>query len=565
MFCGTTKTRRRDVIITGTDSGTALRELLESRPKWLAAEIDPPGRQGEASILALAAPGRAPLAFDLQGLPETTKRALGDLSMPVAAFDAKPVARALLRRGFHLPPRFACLRVSELLIQGGRARPTELAELAATYDAGPIPDPSTGIEALLRVTDLVSSVLERQIAALRRDELVWVSRIESQALPAIAEMEHVGVPLDAAAWRALLEDGRRERESLREELAGLLGREGDLFGDHGALDSEPGLREALRRAGHVVPNMKRETLSALPPPLGPKLGRFRELGKLVQAYGVTFLEHVDAEGRIHATFEQIGASTGRMACHSPNLQSVVKDSPYRACFRATEGRALITADYSGCELRILAELSGDPVFRETFARGGDLHSSVASTVFEVPVSKTENPELRQRAKAINFGLAYGMGPNGLARATGLSLSDSQSFLERYFRAFPRIREFLEHTARRAIDRGFAQTMTGRRMYLEHDGTRESRGRAERVAKNMPIQGTNADVVKIALARLRATLADTGAFVVNTVHDEIVVETDEESAEDVARVVRYEMEAAGAEVLKEVPLEVDTAIGPAWAK
>ncbi len=553
------------MIITGKDSGNALNALLAKEPRWIALEIDPPGRGGEASILALSVAGHEPVALDLVGLPDEVQRAFGALPVPVAAYDAKAIARALLRRGFVLPPRFACLRLTEQLIQGGRSRPRDFQELVAAHDAGLVPDPSTGIDALLQSAEVVSKVLERQIEALRRDELVWVSRIESQALPAIAEMEHIGLPLDAAAWRALLEEGRREREQLREELAGLLGGEADLFGDHGTLDSESGLRAALLRAGHTVPNMKRDTLAALPPPLGPTLGRFRELGKLVQAYGATFLQHVDADGRIHASFEQIGASTGRMACHSPNLQSVVKDSPYRSCFHAPEGRRLITADYSGCELRILAELSGDPVFRRTFAEGGDLHASVASTVFEVPVSKTERPELRQRAKAINFGLAYGMGPGGLARATGLSLRESRAFLDRYFRAFPRIREFLEYTAADAIERGFARTMTGRRMYLSHDGSQDARSRAERVAKNMPIQGTNADVVKIALARLRSALAGTGSHVVNTVHDEIVVEAPMEHAETTAATVRREMERAGAEVLKEVPLEVDTAIGPAWAK
>ncbi|MEO0815138.1 MAG: DNA polymerase, partial [Myxococcota bacterium] len=349
------------LIVTGKACRPTLERLLSGNPRWLAAEVDPEGRNGaRPSILALHAPGGESAAFDLGQVDPEMGAAFGSLPCPLAAFDAKPLVRGLLNHGFSLPPRIACVKIIEILIQGSvGGGSSELGPLAQRYGMGPIPDAREGIDALLRVPELVSSVLERQISALRDKQLVWVSRIESAVLPAIAEMEHVGVPLDAPRWRALLEDGRLEREALREELAGLLGGAKDLFGEHSALDSEPGLREALRRAGHAVPNMRRDTLSALPAPLGPKLGRFRELAKLVQAYGATFLDKVDSAGRIHATFEQIGASTGRMACHSPNLQSVVKDSPYRECFRATEGRALVTADYAGCELRIIAELSGD--------------------------------------------------------------------------------------------------------------------------------------------------------------------------------------------------------------
>ncbi|MEM6731527.1 MAG: DNA polymerase, partial [Myxococcota bacterium] len=534
------------MLVTGKDTETVLRRWIDAPPKWLSAEIDPDGRGGTPAVLVLAAAGGQAQVFDLASLAPGFFNLFSQLACPVAAFEAKEVARGLLRRGVSLPNRFACLRIIQQLLDGGRrsGEARSLDGLANRHLGRSSPDPRSGLDELAAVPGTVSEILERQIGAIRADALVWVSRIESSALPAIAEMEHHGVPIDAPRWRALLEEGREERAGLGQELVRLLGSGGDLFGAAKSLESDPGLRSALQAAGIQVPNLKRDTLAALPAPLGPKLGRFRELAKLTQAYGTTFLENIDSDGRIHATFEQIGASTGRMACHSPNLQSVVKDSPYRGCFRATDRRALITADYAGCELRIIAELSADPVFRRTFAEGGDLHSSVASTVFGRPVSKTENPELRHRAKAINFGLAYGMGAGGLARATGMSLEESRGFLERYFKAFPRIREFLEYTAAEAIERGYAQTMTGRRMYVEHDGTKDGRARAERVAKNMPIQGTNADVVKIALSRLRQTFATSTAFVVNTVHDEIVVECDRDNAEETAVVVRREMEAAG---------------------
>ncbi|MBC7794689.1 MAG: DNA polymerase I, partial [Clostridia bacterium] len=251
--------------------------------------------------------------------------------------------------------------------------------------------------------------------------------------------------------------------------------------------------------------------------------------------------------------------------HSPNLQSMVKDGPHRSCFRARSGRLLVTADYAACELRIIAELSGDPVFAEAFARGDDLHARVASAVFGKPVSKTENPELRQRAKAVNFGLAYGMGAQGLARNIDVQVDEARRILDRYFKSFPRIRSFLERSAAEGLARGFARTIAGRRLYLSPD-TLETRGSAERIAKNMPIQGTNADITKIALARVHADLqAFPSAGLVNVVHDELVVECDVNDATAVAELVRAGMIAAGRQLLRTIPVEVDIAVGEIWGK
>ncbi len=237
---------------------------------------------------------------------------------------------------------------------------------------------------------------------------------------------------------------------------------------------------------------------------------------------------------------------------------MVKDAPHRSCFRVSEGRALVTADYSACELRIIAELSGDPVFAEAFARGEDLHARVATAMFGKPVSKHENPDLRQRAKAVNFGLAYGMGAQGLARAIDVDAVQAKQLLEKYFRSFPKIRTFLERSADEGVSRGFARTMTGRRLYLAGE-----RSAIERIAKNMPIQGTNADITKIALARLRTRLGP--GKLVNVVHDEIVSECDAGDAASIAAAMREEMMAAGAQVLKTIPLEVEVAIGEVWGK
>ena len=184
--------------------------------------------------------------------------------------------------------------------------------------------------------------------------------------------------------------------------------------------------------GIHVPNTRRGTLRKLKAPLGPWLTRRSELTKVVSTYGTTFLKYAGEDNRIHPSFEQIGASTGRMACHSPNLQAIPKDSEHRNCFHTGPGRRLVVADYATCELRILAEMSGDPVFREAFARGDDLHSTVASSLFNQPVSKTQNSDLRHRAKAVNFGLVYGMGAGGLGKSLGVGPDQARELLDNTF-------------------------------------------------------------------------------------------------------------------------------------
>ncbi|MBI3179669.1 MAG: DNA polymerase I, partial [Deltaproteobacteria bacterium] len=315
-----------------------------------------------------------------------------------------------------------------------------------------------------------------------------------------------------------------------------------------------------------VPDARRETLAQMPPPLGPLLARYRELSKMASAYGETFLAHVGPDGRIHPQFEQIGASTGRLSCQRPNLQAIVKDAPHRTCFRVAAHRRLVMADYAACELRILAEMSGDPVFADAFRRGEDLHARVAGEMFGKPVSKTQNPELRERAKAVNFGLAYGMGAAGLARAIDTDVSQARELLTRYFKTFPRIGGFLEQSAREALARGYARTLTGRRLYLAPGDERGERAQAERIAKNMPIQGTSADIIKIALARLRPRLAAFhDCWLTNSIHDAIVVECDATEVDTVVSAVSEEMVAAGAEVLRRIPLVADLQISTSWDK
>lgn len=545
----------------------AERLLRADRTAIPAIAIDPAAREGQSiTLLCMATPEEAVL-IDPQATSGFAQIFAAD--RPFGAYRAKEVHRALLRDFGVGPSRWACPYLCEALLLGGRQDSLELDDVAARHGVEKPPPLEQGFEAFGAHTQRVATLIRKQIPALRADELTRVSRIEAAAVSPVATMEHYGMGFAQEAWKALYRQAEQERQELRKLLLAQFRNTAQktLFGEASVnFDSDAELKAALHAMGHDVPNLRRGTLARLPPPLGPKLRRFRELGKAVHTYGESFLVHVGTDGRVHPTFEQIGASTGRMACHSPNLQAVVGDTPHRECFRPAPNRRLVIADYATCELRILAEMSGDPVFCDAFARGEDLHARVASTVFGKPVSKDHNPLLRQRAKAVSFGLVYGMGAGGLARAIGSDLRQAQSLLEQYFRTFPKIGAFLQDSAQRALEVGYASTLTGRRLYLDAGSDPGQRGQAERIAKNMPIQGTSADIIKVALAELHKALCGfTDAWLVNAVHDELVVDCDTDHSAAVAEAVRRAMEEAGARVLKQIPLAVDVTISRFWRK
>lgn len=424
----------------------------------------------------------------------------------------------------------------------------------------------------LRDVEATWKVYAAQLPLLEKDNLMRVAGIESAAAVAFAEMELRGAPIDVEAWTKLVDEAKSDTRVAKKalDLAFWSVADRDLFGNTTLnYDSEQDVLDALKKLGLEMTTTRRDALVATGHPAAKALAEYREHQKIVSTYGDAFLQHVHPKTkRVHPRFSAIGATTGRVSCSEPNLQNIPATSAFRACFRAPPGRRLITADYVGAELRIIAEASKDPVFVRTLCAGGDLHSIVASQIFGKPVSKTENSELRARAKAINFGLAYGMGAQGLANQIALPLQEAEALLERYFRAFPKIRDYLNGSARNALARGVATTMGGRRFWftdMRRDGKDE--GTMLRVAKNMPIQGTNADMSKLAMGRIVRALRQEGidAFLINMVHDEIVVESAESAAERVKEIVVREMISGAAEFIRAVPVEVDAKISETWSK
>lgn len=420
------------------------------------------------------------------------------------------------------------------------------------------------------------SIYEQQRVALAKEKLLNTAKLEFQTLVAVGEMELAGCLIDQQKWRGIIDQSKLARDRAAEELGTMFTEAGavpqlTLFGGPAInLNSNAQLVETFRNMGIELPDTMEATLSKYDHPAIKKLIEYRGFEKTISAFGEKFLELIHPKtGRIHPDFNQLGADTGRFSCGNPNVQQIPATSDFRSCFIAPPGYKLITCDYSQCELRVLAQLSEDPAFIDAFCSGGDLHQLTASQMYQVPPDQVTK-QMRSAAKVINFGLAYGRGPGALGVQLGVSTEEAKKLIDQYFKAYASIGRWLDKAAKDAVRKGYSVTMLGRKRYyppldpndLEYNKKRAS---IERQGKNSPIQGANADMTKLALIGLNEALHDYEAHVVNTVHDEIVVEAREDQAEVVCKIVEREMVKAGETVVKLVPIVADAKIGDYWSK
>jgi DNA polymerase-1 len=395
--------------------------------------------------------------------------------------------------------------------------------------------------------------------------------VELPLIGVLARMEQAGIAIDTAVFDAL----RKEIEGRLAEL------ERDIFelaGEPFNINSPKQLQEILFTKLGLKPLRKTKTgnstdVDVLEQLAGqhalPKLLlEFRTLEKLRGTYVDALPKLIHPEtGRIHTSFNQAVAATGRLSSSDPNLQNIPVRTAYgkriRAGFVAAPGQRLISADYSQIELRILAHLSGDAALKEAFANDEDIHRDTASRVFGVRAADVDG-EMRRRAKAVNFGVVYGISAFGLARNLDISNSEAQHFIDEYFKQYPGVKAWLDGTIEAARELGHVTTLLNRRRYvpeLKSSDVNTRRG-AERVAINTPVQGSAADIIKLAMVRLDAALAGRPARMLLQVHDELVVEADAAIAEEVAALTKKTMEEA---VTLDVHLRVDVGIGNNWAE
>ena len=297
--------------------------------------------------------------------------------------------------------------------------------------------------------------------------------------------------------------------------------------------------------------------------------RYRQLTKLNSTYVEGLLRLVDGRGRVHSTFDQTATATGRISSSEPNLQNIPvrteEGKEIREAFLPREGWVLLDADYSQIELRLMAHFSGDPALIDAFRKGEDIHARTASEIFDVP-PEWVTPELRSRAKAVNFGLIYGISGFGLSRNTGVSRKEAAAFIEKYFATYPGVKRFMDRTAAEGADRGYAETLMGRRRYLPELKSPKApiREFGKRAAMNTPVQGTAADIIKLAMVRIDRALREAGlqSRLILQVHDELLLECPPEEAEQAAALLREAMEGA---IELSVPLVAEVHQGENWAE
>lgn len=557
-------------------------------------ELDP--YKGEMRLVQLSS-GRRTFIFDM--LPFRTNGSLRENSelaplrrlfesskstkvLHNAKFDAKWIRHEL---GSEIGNPFDTYLASVLIAAGESERRHSLADVAQFFTATVLdkseqvsnwsaPELSSSqIEYAARDAAILLPIREKLKERLTNDGLDEVAQLEFNCVMPIAEMELNGFGVDSDSWRAQLENVKKASAKAADQLQDMLSAgvaQASLFGRSEVnLDSQQQVTDALVNLGIPMPESTRAwQLQPLAEkyPVVAKLLEYRAVQKSATSFGENFLEFVEPKtGRIHADFRQIGAPTGRFSCSNPNLQQIPHDDAYRKCFQAGEGRTLVIADYSQIELRILAEFSADEKFIDAFRSGADFHTITAAQVFNV---KPEDVSADQRsfAKRLNFGIVYGVGASRFGLMTGLSQSDAENTMRRYFSTYRKLDAYLRNSGHSVVTDRTARTKSGRLLRLNFDeNDRQAVGAARRYGVNMPIQGTSADILKRALRLLHDSISGTSAKLVNIVHDEVIVECDSKHVDEAKTALEKAMIDAGQEFLSNVPVKVDSRVSERWSK
>ncbi len=399
--------------------------------------------------------------------------------------------------------------------------------------------------------------------------------LERPLIPVLARMEMNGIKVDRDTLS-------RMSNAFAQKMAGLEAEIHELAGQSFNVGSPKQLGEILFDKLELPGGKKGKTGAystgvdiledlATEHELPGRVLDWRQLSKLKSTYTDALQTHINQDtGRVHTSYSIAGANTGRLASTDPNLQNIPVRSEegrrIREAFVAEEGNLLVSLDYSQIELRILAHIADIPALKQAFKDGHDIHAMTASEMFDVPLDEM-TPDVRRQAKAINFGVIYGISGFGLARNLRIPRGEAQGFIDRYFERFPGIKDYMDATVKFAKDHGFVQTLFGRKINTpEINAKGPGAGFAKRAAINAPIQGTAADVIRRAMIRMPEAISDLPARMLLQVHDELIFEVPEDSVEDTIKVVRDVMENASDPAVKfDVPLVVDAGQGKNWAE
>ena len=384
------------------------------------------------------------------------------------------------------------------------------------------------------------------------------------------EMERRGIKLDHQMLQTMSKQLENEHANLEKEMFRVSGSE---FNTASPAQLSEVLFEKLNlpttgikkgKTGYSTGQKELDKLAGRHPII-ELIQKIRELAKLKNTYVDTLPNQMDDKGRIHTTFNQDVAATGRLSSTNPNLQNIPIRTELgrkiREAFIPEPGHVFVSADYSQFELRLAAILSGDQTLIEDFNRGGDIHTQTASEIYKVPIDNVTKTQ-RRNAKVINFGVLYGMSPHGLSVATGMNQTEAKKFIDDYFEVRAPIRKYIDQTLEQARNDGYVETFYGRRRPTPDikSSNYMVRQSAERAAANMPIQGTEADLMKRAMLRIDKAIEGLGVSLLQ-IHDSILIETPKENAEEVANIVKHAMESVAPEL--NIRLDVDVKVGNNW--
>jgi DNA polymerase I len=542
-------------LVTSVDPGEAA---------WLGAEVIAEGSVRSALARLLDRGGRP---LDTHGAKELM-RGLAALGVDVGTLDIDTEVA-----GYLLDPAQSSYLLQDLLARyaGLELRSAEavaVAEGKLDLDGGAVDVATETARFAVAVARLAPLVTEALVAQGLRD---LYDEVERPLVRVLARMEHVGVAVDVGYLRAL-------NERLAAEALDLERRIQDEAGIEFRVNSTPQLRTVLFDKLGLSPHKRTKTgfstdaasLERLrgQHPVIELLLRYREVEKLRSTYGEGLVGEVADDGRIHATFNQTVARTGRLSSDQPNLHNIPVRTDegrlFRRAFVPAEGFTLLVADYNQIELRVIAHLAEDPGLIAAFASRQDIHTATAARVFGVPPAEVRS-EHRAKAKMVSYGLAYGMEAYGLASRLGIPVPEAAEILGAYFEAFPNVKAYMERTVAEARSKGYTETLMGRRRPIPELSSSNFRIRqaGERQAMNAGIQGLAADIFKVALVHLDRALESrrTRSRLILQVHDEVLLEVPPDEHEHVARLVTDVM-ASACEL--SVPLEVNLSSGPSWA-
>jgi DNA polymerase I len=399
--------------------------------------------------------------------------------------------------------------------------------------------------------------------------------LERPLVPVLAAMERSGIKVDRDTLSRMSNAFAQKMAGLEDEIYQMVGRKFNvgspaqvgevLFDDMGLEGGKKGANGKYSTGADILEDLATEH------DFPRRILDWRQLSKLKSTYTDALQEHINKDtGRVHTSYSIAGASTGRLASTDPNLQNIPIRSEegrrIREAFVAEEGKVLVALDYSQIELRILAHIANIPALKQAFKDGLDIHAMTASEMFDVPLDEM-TPDVRRQAKAINFGVIYGISGFGLARNLRIPRAEAQGFIDRYFERFPGIRTYMDDTKAFAKEHGYVQTLFGRKINTPEIAAKGPRaGFAQRAAINAPIQGTAADVIRRAMIRMPDAIQDIPATMLLQVHDELLFEVEKGAEDDLIKAARDVMENAADPVVKlDVKLTVDAGVGANWAE